>query len=116
VEEPERSNPVIRIEVADMLSRIESKLDTTQARIETKLDSKADKADLVAIWSGLDHHTKEISSLKEEAAARRVAEEARTDHASAEAQERARRRDTVYGLLMLMLTAGLVLGAIGIHI
>jgi hypothetical protein len=52
-------------DLAKYLDNLGSRLDAGVARIEAKLDTKADKADLAGINARLDEHGKEIGRLKD---------------------------------------------------
>lgn len=52
-------------DLAKYLDNLGSRLDSGVARIEAKLDTKADKADLAGINARLDEHGKEIGRLKD---------------------------------------------------
>lgn len=60
--------PTIGIRGSDLLGlldRIGTRLDAGFARMEAKMDGKADKADLLRIEARLDEHGREIGKLKD---------------------------------------------------
>lgn len=58
-------NPQVTYDVGELLDKLGTRIDSGFARIEEKLASKADKADLAAINARLDEHGKEIGRLKD---------------------------------------------------
>jgi hypothetical protein len=113
---PNPPSATVTYDVGQLLDTMRRETAIALERIETKLDSKADKSDLVEMRKDLEYQGERLSRLETADLSRRAATEAREHHGETEREKRARRREYVYSLLMLLLTLGLVLGGIGIHI
>lgn len=70
-------------DVGELLDKLGTRLDSGFARVEAKLDTKADKVDLATINAKIDEHTKEIGQLKDRQRADEIAQQAVT-HAKTE--------------------------------
>lgn len=95
--------------VLDTVSRLESKLDTGFATVATKLDTKADKTDIIRLDTRLGEHEKRIERA-EVALRDRKTEEATRDHE--ESQRRMRRQNRWTVLIGAISAAALVVSVL----
>lgn len=56
---------VVSYTIKELIGNVQHAVDAGFARVETKLDSKADKAELVALTARVDAHGHEIGQLKD---------------------------------------------------
>lgn len=113
---PNPPSATVTYDVGQLLDMMRRETSLALERIETKLDSKADKADLVELRKDLEFHGERLSKLEIAETARQVAHSATSKQAETTQQRRNRQREFVMGLIMTALTIGLVLGALGVHI
>lgn len=101
--------PQIGISGSDLLSlvdRIGTRLDSGFARIEAKLDGKADKSDLIRIEARLDEHGREIGRLKDQQREDEVAQRAVDDQREKRSTSSQRRWN--YALSFALVAVGLL--------
>ena len=67
---PNVDEPFIEYPVRDLLERMQKDMTTTLARIETKLDNKADKSDVATLKANQDHLNGRVDRLEHKEATR----------------------------------------------
>jgi hypothetical protein len=87
-----------------MVDRLGSRMDAGMARIEAKLDHKADKVDLARIETRLDEHGKDISRLKEQIRSQDILNDAVTTQRTAAVDSRQRRINLVLAAALVVVS------------
>ena len=85
--------------IVDSLNRVEGKLDAGLARVEAKMESKADKSDLAEIRGELKGHANDIAALKEVNRVRDAENKAVNNTENAREARRTRRTTIVLSFL-----------------
>lgn len=99
-------------DLAKYLDNLSTRMDQGIARIEVKLDSKADKADLAGINARLDEHGKEIGRLKDRQREDESAQAAVT--AAAKSALDARQRKWNFALSLALVLVALLSVLVGV--
>jgi hypothetical protein len=92
-------------DLAKYLDNLGSRMDSGIARIEAKLDTKADKADLAGINARLDEHGKEIGRLKDRQREDEAAQLAVTAATKATTDSRQRRWNLLLAAALVVVSA-----------
>ncbi|HEX3539666.1 MAG TPA: hypothetical protein VHT75_04405 [Acidimicrobiales bacterium] len=104
--------PTISFTVSELLQQIKADQTAGFARMEVKLDNKADKADVASIQSDLAHYGERLGKVEDWRRTMEVSRETGREHAETAAVSSQRRWNVALGLTMALLTGALVLVAV----
>lgn len=107
--------PTISFTVSELLQQIKADQASGFARMEVKLDNKADKADVASIQSDLAHYGERLGKVEDWRRAVEVSRETSRERAETAASNSQRRWNVLLGLAMVVLTGALVLVAVVVH-
>lgn len=99
-------------DLAKYLDNLGTRMDSGIARIEAKLDQKADKSDLAGINARLDEHGKEIGRLKDRQREDEAAQHAVDSAAKIRVDSKQRRWNFALALALVLVSAMSVVGAL----
>lgn len=100
-------------DLAKYLDNLGSRMDSGIARIEAKLDQKADKADLAGINARLDEYGKEIGRLKDRQREDEAAQHAVDSAAKVRVDSKQRKWNIALSLALVVVSALSVIAAMG---
>jgi hypothetical protein len=104
--------PTISFTVSELLQQIKADQTAGFARMEVKLDNKADKADVASIQSDLAHYGERLGKVEDWRRTIEVSRETNRERAETATTNSQRRWNVVLSAAMVILTGALVLVAV----